>query len=287
MIPLFNRAQYIEETIHSVLSQDYPNIQLIVIDDGSSDGGDLLVQAIADQTKLILLRHPGNVNKGQAAALNLGLTMATGEFIAVLDSDDLYAPGKIAKQVAFFQQNPEVGLVYGNGKGIDAAGNVIYEINYDNRIERSDPNDLLLDCYFLLPQNSLVRASVYQQAGNFDETLRSGQDHDMLIRLAEKTKIAHQSIDSFRYRRHGDSISAKGTETRWRCGLIILEKAAQRYPYQKSTLRKRRALVNFRLAQALYQKKTNRFEMVWRMLLAGLLDPVRSIAVVTGKEKIR
>jgi glycosyltransferase involved in cell wall biosynthesis len=287
LIPLFNRAQYIEETIQSVLSQDYPNIQLIVIDDGSSDGGDLLVQAIADQTKLILLRHPGNVNKGQAAALNLGLTMATGEFIAVLDSDDLYAPGKIAKQVAFFQHNPEVGLVYGNGKAIDAAGKVIYEINYDNRTERSDPNDLLLDCYFLLPQNSLVRASVYQQAGNFDERLRSGQDHDMLIRLAEKTKIAHQSIDSFRYRRHGDSISAKGTETRWRCGLIILEKAAQRYPYQKSTLRKRRALVNFRLAQALHQKKTNRFEMVWRMLLAGLLDPVRSIAVVTGKEKIR
>jgi len=287
LIPLYNRASYILETINSVLEQDYPDIELIVIDDGSTDGGDLLVEQFAERGELKLLRHPGRINKGQAAALNLGLTVATGEFIAVLDSDDLYVLGKISKQVTFFKQNPNVGLVYGNGKGIDAAGKVIYDINYDNRIERSDPNDLLLDCYFLLPQNSLVRASVYQLAGNFDETLRSGQDHDMLIRLAEKTKIAHQPIDSFRYRRHGDSISAKGTETRWRCGLIILEKAAQRYPYQKSTLRKRRALVNFRLAHALYQKKTNRFEMVWRMLLAGLLDPLRSFAVLTGREKVR
>lgn len=287
LIPLYNRASYILETINSVLGQDYPDIELIVIDDGSTDGGDLLAEEFAEHGELKLLRHPGRINKGQAAALNLGLTMATGEFIAVLDSDDLYAPGKIAKQVAFFQQNPVVGLVYGNGKGIDATGKVIYDINYDNRIERSDPNDLLLDCYFLLPQNSLVRASVYQQAGNFDERLRSGQDHDMLIRLAEKTKIAHQSIDSFRYRRHDDSISAKGAETRWRCGLIILDKAAQRYPYRKSTLRKRRALVNFRLAQALYQKKTNRFEMAWRTLLAGLLDPLRSLAVLTGREKVR
>src|SRR5690606_34264080 len=138
LIPLYNRASYILETINSVLEQDYPDIELIVIDDGSTDGGDLLAEQFAERGALKLLRHPGRVNEGQAAALNLGLTMATGEFIAVLDSDDLYAPGKIAKQVAFFQQNPEVGLVYGNGKGIDAAGNVIYEINYDNRIERSD-----------------------------------------------------------------------------------------------------------------------------------------------------
>lgn len=286
LIPLFNRASYIEETIKSVLDQDYPDIELIVIDDGSTDGGDQIVEQFAAQGLLTLLRHPGRVNKGQAAALNLGLSAVTGEFIAVLDSDDLYVPGKISKQVAFFKQHPEIGLVYGNGKGIDAAGNVIYDINYDNRIERSDPNDILLDCYFLLPQNSLVRASVYRQVGGFDETLRSGQDHDMLIRLSEKTKIAHQPIDSFRYRRHGDSISAKGTETRWRCGLIILAKAAARYPYKKATLRKRRALVNFRLAQALFQHKKNYIEVLWRLLLAGLLDPVRSCAVITGKEKI-
>lgn len=287
LIPLFNRVQYIEETLLSVLDQNYPDIELIVIDDGSTDGGDVIVARFAERGLLTLLRHPECDNKGQSAALNLGLSVVTGEFIAILDSDDLYVPGKIAKQVEYLNAHPNVGLVYGNGKCINAKGDVIYDISYDARIERSDPNDLLLDCYFLLPQNSLVRASVYQQAGNFDESLRSGQDHDMLIRLAEQTKIAHQSIDSFRYRRHGDSISAKGTETRWRCGLIILDKAAKRYPYKSSTLRKRRALVNFRLAHALYQKKANRFEMLWRLLVAGILDPLRSLAVLTGKEKVK
>ncbi len=287
LIPLFNRVTYIEETLRSVLDQNYHDIELIVIDDGSTDGGDRVVEQYAARGVLTLLRHPERNNKGQSAALNLGLSVATGEFIAVLDSDDLYVPDKLSRQVEYLNSHPDIGLVYGNGKCINAVGDIIYDISYDNRLERNDPNDILLDCYFLLPQNSLVRASVYAQAGIFDETLRSGQDHDMLIRLAEKTSVAHQSIDAFRYRRHGDSISVKGAETRWRCGLIILDKAAKRYPYKSSTLRKRRALVNFRLAHALYQKKTNRFEMLWRLLLAGLLDPLRSLAVITGREKVR
>src|SRR5690606_6588235 len=172
LIPLYNRAQYIEETLTSVLNQDYPYIQLIVIDDGSTDGGDKIVERYADEGKLTLLRHPGNVNKGQSAALNLGLASALGEFIAVLDSDDLYVLGKIAKQVEFLNKNPEIGLVYGNGKAIDENGNIIYDINYNNRIEKSDPNEILLDCYFLLPQNSLVRARIYEKVGSFDENLR-------------------------------------------------------------------------------------------------------------------
>lgn len=287
LIPLYNRAAYIEETVNSVLSQDYPDVELIVVDDGSTDGGDKLLETYAQRGELILLRHPGNINKGQAAALNLALQHATGEFIAVLDSDDLFMPGKLRAQVEFLRAHPQVGLVYGNGKGVDAKGKETYDINYDNRTEKSDPNDILLDCYFLLPQNSLVRADVYKAAGNFDERLRSGQDHDMLIRLSEHTKIAHQSIDCFRYRRHGDSISATSTETRWRCGLIILEKASQRYPYRAATLRRRRALVNFRLAMALLKNKKNYLEVCRRLLVAGLLDPLRSIAVLTGKEKIR
>lgn len=276
LIPLYNRAKYIEETVLSVLQQDYADIELIVIDDGSTDGGDKIVETYAEQNRLQLLRHPGNINKGQSAALNLGLAQAAGEFVAILDSDDLYVEGKIKKQVAYLNEHPRIGLVYGNGKAIDADGNIIYEINYDNREEKSDPNEVLLDCYFLLPQNSLVRADVYSKAGLFDETLRSGQDHDMLIRLCELTKIAHQPIDSFRYRRHGDSISVNNLETRWRCGILILAKATSRYPYTKSTIRKRRAVVNFRLGQALLNKRKSLIEAGLRLFYAGLLDPKRA-----------
>lgn len=280
LIPLYNRKKYIEETVNSVLSQDYSDIELIVIDDGSSDGGDKLVEKYAADNKLIFLRQPGNINRGQSASLNLGLSRATGEFIAILDSDDLYAPGKIKKQVDYLKNNPEIGLVYGNGKAIDEKGDALYEINYDDKHETSDPNDILLDCYFLLPQNSLVRASVYKEAGNFDESLRSGQDHDMLVRIYEVTEIAHQSIDSFRYRRHRDSISANNLENRWRCGLIILDKAISRYPYKRVTIRKRRAVVNFRLAQALINKRMLSVEAFGRLLYAGILDPRRALSTL-------
>jgi glycosyltransferase involved in cell wall biosynthesis len=286
LIPLYNRTLYIQEAIESILQQDYNNIEIIIVDDGSTDGGDKIVESFVATGKVSLYRHPNNENKGQSASLNLALSVASGEYIAVLDSDDLFMPGKLRAQVEFLCAHPDVGLVYGNGKGINAQGREIYDINYDEREEKSDPNNILLDCYFLLPQNSLVRADIYKAAGNFDERLRSGQDHDMLIRLSEHTKIAHQSVDCFRYRRHGDSISAKGGETRWRCGLIILEKAKQRYPYRAETLRRRRALVNFRLAMALIQNKKNYFEVCWRLLLAGLLDPVRAVSVLLGREKV-
>lgn len=286
LIPLYNRASFIEETVRSVMNQDYPDTELIVVDDGSTDGSDSLVESYARQGRLTLLRHPGRENRGQSAALNLALDHASGEYVAILDSDDLFLPGKLSAQVAYLQSHPEVGLVYGNGEGVDAQGRHLYEINYDNQQELSDPNRVLLDCYFLLPQNSLVRRSVYDQVGGFDETLRSGQDHDMLIRIAEVTRLAHIPVDLFRYRRHGDSISAKGTETRWRCGLKILAKAEARYPYRWSTRLKRRAVVNFRLGQVLLKNRRQRLEAIARMLYAGLLDPVRAVRVITGREKI-
>lgn len=276
IIPLYNRKDYIEKSLQSVLNQDYSDVELIVVDDGSTDGGDKIVEKWSHNGALIFLRQPGNSNKGQSSAINLGLSHATGEFVAILDSDDLHAPGKLRKQIEYLNANPDVGLVYGNGQAIDAKGKFLYEINYDDKVESSDPNKILLDCYFLLPQNSLVRSSVYEQVGGFDESLRSAQDHDMLIRISEVTKIAHQSIDSFRYRRHADSISTNNLESRWRSGLVVLRKAASRYPYKKETLRKRRAVVNFRLAQALLKKKVLPTEACARLLYAGILDPRRA-----------
>lgn len=286
LIPLYNRAKYIRETLESVLQQDYEDIEIICVDDGSTDGGDKLLEDYAAQGRIIMFRHEGGVNKGQSASLNVALQHATGEYIAILDSDDLFVEGKIAKQVAFLESNKKIGLVYGNGKAIDANGRVLYDISYDHLKEKSDPNEILLDCYFLLPQNSLVRAEVYRSAGVFDESLRAAQDHDMLIRLAELTAVAHISVDSFRYRRHEDSISAKGTEKRWRAGIVILRKATERYPYRAATLRKRRAVVNFRLAEALIKSKKNYLEAVSRLFLSAVLDPVRALRVLFRVEKI-
>lgn len=287
LIPLFNRAKYIQETINSALSQEYDNFEIIVVDDGSTDGGDKLVEAFLDTGRVQLFRHAGGANRGQSISLNMALSKARGEYIAVLDSDDIFLPNKLKDQVGFLQANPDVGLVYGMGFGVDAAGKQVYKILSETHVETNDPNRILLDCYFHLPVGSLVRKSVYDQVGGFDESLRAGQDHDMQVRMAEVTRFGFLPVRVYCYRRHGESISHQGLERRWRNALIILNKAINRYPYRKSTIRKRRAVINFRLAQALLQSKKSYWEAAWRFLYSGLLDPVRAIAVITGKEKVR
>lgn len=286
IIPLFNRVQYIEETIRSVLIQDHADVELIVVDDGSSDGGYERVKQLSEEKGFRLLTHPERANRGQSAAINLGLDHATGEFIAILDSDDLFLPGKLKRQVDYLKHHPEIGLVYGNGYAIDAEGNQLYPIHEDNHVEPNDANAVLLDCYMLLPQNSLVRHSVYQEVGRFEEGFRAAQDHDMLIRIAEVAQFAYQPEPVFCYRRHDDSISSQGQETRWRNGFKILQRARARYPYQRKTLRKRAAVLNFRLGQALLGKRQFAAAL-WYLLRAGLLDPQRAIAVLTGREVVR
>lgn len=283
VVPAFNRVEYIRETVESVLSQDYPLVELIVVDDGSTDGTYETLLEYSEKGELKLLTHPNRANRGQSAALNLGLERASGEFISILDSDDIFLPRKLRAQVDYLLAHQEVGLVYGMGEAIDGSGRWLYDIHSPNHFEPNDPNELLLDCYFLLPQNALVRRSVYNRVGGFEETFRAAQDHDMLIRIAESTRFAFIPTKVFQYRRHGDSISSTGQRKRWENGFEILHRAQGRYPYKKSTIRKRRALLNYRMAKVCWREKKRVSAFVY-LLKAGVLDPVRAVKVLSGRE---
>lgn len=284
LIPAFNRVEYIKETVESVLSQDYEKIELICIDDGSTDGTYEILTQYADEGKLILLTHPGRDNRGQAASLNLGLQRAKGDYIAILDSDDLFLPDKIEVQANYLNKHPEVGLVYSMGEAVDGDGRWLYDIHSPEHVETNDPNAVLMDCYFLLPQNALVRRSVYEQVGFFEESFRAAQDHDMLIRIAEKTCFAFIPTKLFQYRRHGDSISSNGQRRRWTNGFEILRRAKARYPYRSSTIRRRRALLNYRMSQVCWGEDKH-ISAVCYLLKSGLMDPVRSLMVLIGRER--
>jgi glycosyltransferase involved in cell wall biosynthesis len=287
LVPLYNREKYIKETIESALNQNYDCIEIIVVDDGSSDSSAAIVERYLSTGKVQLYRHAEGINRGQSVSLNLALSKAKGEFIAILDSDDLFLPNKLVDQIAYLDANPDVGLVYGMGYGVNAEGKIIYDILGVDHVEKSDPNLILLDCYFHLPVGSLVRKSLYDKVGGFDESLRAGQDHDMQIRMAENTQFGFLPVRVYCYRRHSDSISSKGLERRWRNAAIILNKAIHRYPYRKSIVRKRRAVINFRLAQACFNGNKNYIEVLWRAIYAVLLDPSRALAVLLRKEKIK
>ena len=283
IIPCYNRGKYIAETVESVINQTYPNIELIVVDDGCTDNSREVLERYAD--RIHILEHPGRVNKGQSAALNLGLKSCAGEFVAILDSDDLFSPEKIEKQVAFLTLNERFGLVYSNGMNIDAQGKETYPILPQGHCPPSGPGPVLLDCFINLPSNALVRKSVFDTAGGFDESLRAAQDHDMVVRLLEVAPAGYIDECLWYYRRHGDSISRKGVVARWRNGFRILEAASRRYPYPFRIRMGRRAVLSFRLGQC-YWKERSYWRALPLFIAAGICDPLRSLNVLLGRERI-
>jgi len=254
-----------------------------VVDDGCTDGSRKVLESYGN--RLTILEHSGRGNRGQSAAINLGLKYCTGEYVAILDSDDLFAPDKIQKQVTFLIKNPDKGLVYSNGYSIDENSNILYEMYDKNHKEYSNPNNVLMDCYFLLPNNSLVRRSIFELVGGFDETLRAAQDHDMAIRVSEITKLAYLEDHLFYYRRHKDSISHKNAKRRWLNGYKILKKACARYNYPMKTLLGRLAVLNFRLGQC-YVEEKRYLRAGLLFIAAGICDPKRTVGVLIGHEKV-
>ena len=284
IIPLYNRSDYILKTVNSVINQTYTDFRLYVIDDGSTDNSKEIVSNIKDP-RIEIHQHPGGVNKGQSAAINLGLSLANGKYIAILDSDDLWLENKLEIQVAYLESNLDIGLVYCNGIAIDENNEFLYEIYEEGHEESSNPERVLTNCYFLLPNNSLVRSSIYKKIGGFNENYRAAQDHDMAIRIAEVTKIAFINTLVFAYRRHQNSISHKNAKLRWKNGFKILEAARKRYNYSKKAIRIRRAVLNFRLGQCELEEKKY-LSAIMYFVLSGVNDPTRALNVLFGKEGV-
>ena len=284
IIPLYNRSDFIRQTVTSVLQQTLSDFRLYVVDDGSTDNSREIVESIEDE-RVVVMEHPGGVNKGQSAAINLGLEAAQGEYIAILDSDDYWERDKLEIQVDFLEKHPDVGLVYCNGICVDEKNNFLYHIYKAGHLEHNDPGDVLMDCYFLLPNNSLVRSSLFKTVGGFDESYRSAQDHDMAIRISEVTNIAYIDKSVFAYRRHKNSISHKNALLRWRTGFAVLKKAKSRYPYSSTVIRKRKAVLYFRLGQCYLENKCY-LSSFGSFVMSGLHDPFRALRVLLGNEKI-
>ncbi|MCW8931858.1 MAG: glycosyltransferase [Gammaproteobacteria bacterium] len=281
IIPAYNRKNYIKQTVESVLEQTYKNFELIVVDDGSTDGTLNILQGY--RTQMTLLQHPNGENRGQAASINLGLSHSNGEFIAILDSDDYWKLSYLENMVDYLNPKLDIGMAYSNGHAVDENGEYIYTLLKKDHIERNHLGDILCDCYLCLPGASLVRRSVYEKVGNFDVSLRAGQDHDMCIRISEETQLGYNNKELFYYRKHQDTISTNALSVRWRNGFIILKKAMDRVHYPKRIIYKRKAVLNYRLGQALKTEGAI-VNAIFHFFLAGIQDPIRALKVITKYE---
>src|ERR1043165_7317408 len=124
--PSYNQAAYLEQTIQSVLTQDYPRIEFMVIDGGSTDASVEIIKKYADR----LAYWVSEKDSGQAEAINKGLTRAKGEILAWLNSDDYYLPNTILAVVRCFDENPDVDLIYGDMLAVDGDGRIINLLKY-------------------------------------------------------------------------------------------------------------------------------------------------------------
>jgi hypothetical protein len=181
--PSFNQGHFIRATIESVLSQDYPNIEYVIMDGGSTDETASVVKDYSSRLNFI-----SEKDRGQSHAINKGFQMAKGSIVTWLNSDDLYLPGAIRTAVNSFQQSPSAGAVYGEGYLIDREGNTT------SRFPCTEPFNLwklvhLSD--YILQQTVYFRKDVLDQVGYLDEDLHYSMDWDILIRIGLRYPLAY------------------------------------------------------------------------------------------------
>ena len=180
--PSFNQASYLEETIKSVLTQDYPHIEYIIIDGGSTDGSVDIIKKYEDK-----LGYWESVkDKGQTDAINKGFNRAKGHILAWLNSDDTYAsPHAIADAVNYLVAHPETALVYADCDFINEAGDVIGKF-----ASRQTDYAKLRSGYVHIPQQTMFfRAKYWQQLGPLDPSFYFAMDYDLWVRIAKRAPL--------------------------------------------------------------------------------------------------
>lgn len=176
--PSFNQAQFIKATIESVLTQDYPNVEYIILDGDSTDRTAEVVRPYLD--RLTFISEP---DYGQSDAINKGFALACGEIVAWLNSDDVFLPGAISNAVAAFTRNPQAGVVYGEGYQIDAEGNIKERFPHTQHF---DAWKLTFVSDYILQQTVFFKKTALDTVGPIRNDLHYVMDWDILIRLAKR-----------------------------------------------------------------------------------------------------
>ncbi len=271
VIPCYNRGEYLRACIASVLQQDYEGpLEILVGDDGSTDDSARVAESFGAQVRL--LRHPQSGNHGVSTARNLCLRAASQPLIAFLDADDLWLPGHLSALAGALAAKPASAMAYDNGCYLSAEGR-----EYGTRLAAGHtpprPETLLLDC--CLAVNGVVaRKAVFEQVGLFDESLRYCEDHDMWLRIIENFPVVYVPVNGWVYRQHAQQLT-KSAEM-WRYARQVVTKARARYPYDKSAIRKRTAVISYRQGQSAFRDRSFA-RAVYFLGKAALCDPRRAV----------
>jgi len=240
VIPTYNSAAFLRGAIQSVLSQTYSDFEVVVVDDGSTDNTESVVHSFGDQVCYVKQQ-----NKGAGAARNQGIKRSRGEYVAFLDADDLWLPGKLGEQISLMDRDPELGLVYSDWAVVAEKGKAEPSYLRNQPAASGYVFDELVQGGFILTSGTLVRRSCLDDVGYFDETLSIAQDYDLWLRICYRWKVALVNKPLVIKRNRDGNLSSNLTKTAVE-RIVLFEKALKKFsdmtPRSRRLVRRQLAL---------------------------------------------
>jgi glycosyltransferase involved in cell wall biosynthesis len=233
VIPAYNAGCFLPETLASVFNQSYSNYEIIVVDDGSTDGTSEALQPYEGR-----IRYLYQQNRGPSAARNTGIRAALGTYVALLDGDDLWNRDRLKLQVDFLEQNPQIGLVFSDMEEFDHEKTLCRSL-LERSLLRSemisgrpvlDAARKLLVEDFIPTSTVLIRKECLAQTGLFDENLYFAEDRELWLRVAAAFPIAVVPVVLGRKRVHGFNLTKKSAEQTLRTRIGIWKKTRRALP---------------------------------------------------------
>ncbi|MEM9907315.1 MAG: glycosyltransferase family A protein [Cyanobacteria bacterium P01_D01_bin.44] len=222
IIPAYNSMAFLPETLDSVLTQTFADFEVLIVNDGSTDQLVEWASGLSDHR----VRLINQANQGCAIARNTGILSSRGAYIAFLDADDIWEPTKLEKQVAILESSPNIGLVNTWISNIDAQGDRVGKLSGSDA-EGYVWESVIEDNPIMCGSIPMIRRQCFERVGLFDQSLRSAEDWDMWIRIAEKYEFAVVKGPLVRYRVHAHSKS-HNLQLHLQSRLKVIEKAFQK-----------------------------------------------------------
>jgi glycosyltransferase involved in cell wall biosynthesis len=224
VIATYNMAGFLPLALRSALAQTYPNIEVLIIDDGSTDGtAEVVAPFLADAR----VRYRTQANAGQAVAKNRGIRESTGDYVAFLDADDVWAPDKLEAQMPLFAASRAVGVVYSAFVYIDEKGNPLPHVPHNLR--RGRVSGPLLISNFVGFGTSVVKRECFERLGSFKESLGMGIDYDLWLRFSTQYEFDYVDRPLLYYREWPGQMS-RNWNTRYLNGIEIMKDFLRDFP---------------------------------------------------------
>jgi cellulose synthase/poly-beta-1,6-N-acetylglucosamine synthase-like glycosyltransferase len=224
---VYNGGRYLRPAVESILGQSFTDFELLVVEDGSTDNSPaILAEYAAADGRLRIISNESNI--GLTRSLNKGVALARGEIIARQDADDLSASDRLARQIAFLDERPEVGLVGTLTQVIDAEGRPLAREHFPIALSNEAIQRQLLSQNCICHGSVMFRRSLLALVGPYDETVGPVEDYDLWLRLAEVTELANLDARLYAYRDHDEAVTERRHPEVVACQAALLARTLRR-----------------------------------------------------------